>query len=147
MGRRAKDCNCGETPFMCKMFEEEARLEETEMTEAADEMNEDDKIYYHVSDAIEIERRGQRVPPIDLAALYREFKEKYFGDSVPNLSDDFICVFLKLPYDAAGICFLEEDAVKLGIRKGIRINENLSAFPAEAKVALLHEMIHASGVK
>jgi len=117
------------------------------MAEAANEMNEDDKIYYHISDAIEIERRGRRVAPIDLAALYSEFKEKYFGDSVPNLSDDFICVFLKMPYDAAGICFLEEDAAKLGVRKGIRINQKFCEFPPEAKVALLHEMIHASGVK
>jgi hypothetical protein len=51
------------------------------------------------------------------------------------------------PLDASGICCLEKDASKLGVRPGIRINEKLKEFPAEAKVALLHGMIHANGVR
>ena len=117
------------------------------MGAAADEMNEDDKIYYHVSDAIEIERKGRRVPPIDLAALYSEYKNRHFGESIPDLSAEFVCTFVRLPYDAAGISLLEQDATKLGVRKGIRINEKLSDFPNETSVALLHEMIHVAGVR
>ena len=108
-------------------------------------MTEDEIIFYNVSDAIEIQWKGRPPAPIDLPALYAEFKEKYFGDSIPTLSDDFVCTFLKLPFDAAGICYLADKAENLGVRKGIRINEKFREFPSEAKVALLHEMIHASG--
>ena len=109
--------------------------------------SEEFNIYWAVSDMITIERKGGTPVPFDLPARYVEFKEKYFKGCVPDLSDDFICAFQKLPFDVVGITFLEEDAQKAGVRKGIRINEKLKEFPNEAQVALLHEMIHASGIK
>ncbi len=106
---------------------------------------EEEIIYNHVR-RIEIDRKGRPPAPMDLSAIYAESEsEKYFRDAVPCLSDDFICVFQKLPFDASGICFLADKASKLGIRKGIRINEKFKEFPPEAKVALLHEMVHALG--
>jgi hypothetical protein len=108
---------------------------------------EDEIVYWSVHAAIVRERAGKPPTPIDLISLYQEFKNKYFNDSVPELSQSFSCSFGKLPFDTFGICYLENDASKLGIGPGIRINEKLQEFPAEAKVALLHEMIHAAGVR
>jgi hypothetical protein len=108
---------------------------------------EDEMAYWSVHAAIVRERAGKTAAPVDLASLYREFKDKHFNGSVPELSQSFLCTFSKLPFDAAGICYLEKDASRLGIRPGIRINEKFKEFPAEAKVALLHEMIHAAGVR
>jgi hypothetical protein len=111
------------------------------------ELTEGDKIYWDMYCAITEERGGQEPAAIDLRTLYLEFKTKYFGDSVPELSEDFTVEFLKLPFDVAGASHLPEDAAKFGLRRGIRINEKLQEFPAEAKVALLHEMIHATGIR
>jgi hypothetical protein len=108
---------------------------------------ENEMVYWSVHAAIIRERAGKIPAPIDLAALYRELKDKYFDQSAPELSQSFSCTFAKLPFDAAGICYLEQDATRLGIRPGIRINEKFKEFPVEAKVALLHEMIHATGVR
>ena len=113
-------------------------------------MSENEEIYWHVHDGIVIEYKGRAPGPMDDSALadcYRDFRNRFFDNTVPDLSDDFICEFIKLPFDTAGITYLEEDAAKLGVRKGIRINEKLKEFPAEAKVALLHEMVHATGVR
>ncbi|MGB8579184.1 MAG: hypothetical protein WCD47_00045 [Candidatus Sulfotelmatobacter sp.] len=104
-------------------------------------------VYWSVHAAIVRDGAGKTPTPIDLTSLYQEFKAKYFNDSVPELSQSFSCTFGKLPFDSSGICYLEEDASRLGIGPGIRINEKLQEFPAEAKVALLHEMIHATGVR
>lgn len=113
-------------------------------------MSEDEEIYWHIHDGIVIEYKGKAPTPMDALALaecYRNFKSRFFNSTVPDLSEDFICEFLKLPFDVAGITYLEQDAAKLGVKKGIRINEKLKEFPAEAKVALLHEMVHATGVR
>jgi hypothetical protein len=104
-------------------------------------------VYWNVHTCIDRERAAYVPVPLDLAALYREFRGKYFGNKVPELSDQFVCCFAKLPFDAAGICYLEKDAARIGVRPGIRINEKFVEFPAEAKVALLHEMAHATGVR
>jgi len=120
---------------------------EKDATEHGVSLSEDEEIYWDTYRAVMEERAGKTPPPVDLLFLYREFKEKYFGDSVPDLSEDFIVKFIKLPFDVSGISYLAEDAVKLGAKRGIRINEKFQEFPAEAKVALLHEMIHASGVR
>jgi hypothetical protein len=109
--------------------------------------DEDEIVYWSIHAAIVRERAGMTATPIDLTSQYQEFKDKYFNDSVPELSQSFSCTFGKLPFDASGICYLEKDASRLGIGPGIRINEKLQEFPAEAKVALLHEMIHATGVR
>jgi hypothetical protein len=104
------------------------------------------RIYNHVKDFLDIERARNGVPiPFDLQIKYREF-QRYYGDKAPDISEDFVCVFQKLPFDVTGITILEAKAQQLGVRKGIRINEKLKEFPSEAKVALLHEMIHASGI-
>jgi hypothetical protein len=124
-----------------KAAKAELLAEATESGSAIDYENE--VIYWSVHAAIVRERAGKAPAPIDLAALYREFKDKYFNGSVPELSQSFTCTFSKLPFDAAGICYLEKDASRLGIRPGVRISEKFKEFPAEAKVALLHEMVHA----
>jgi hypothetical protein len=128
-----------------KTAKAELLAEATESESGIDYENE--MVYWSVHAAVVRERAGEIPAPIDLAALYREFKDKYFNGSVPELSQNFICTFSKLPFDVAGICHLEKDASKLGIRPGIRINEKFKEFPAEAKVALLHEMVHATGVR
>jgi len=107
-------------------------------------------IYNYVDDTINGERIRCGVPlPMDLPYYYKSFKDRFFGSSIPNLSDQFVCAFQKLPFDIAGITLLSQDAAKIGIgvRQGIRINEKLREFPSEVKVALLHEMIHAKGVR
>lgn len=109
--------------------------------------DEAEMVYWAVHAAIVRERAGRTPAPIDLASFYREFRDRYFDGSVPELSQDFVCIFSKLPFDASGICYLEKEASGLGITPGIRINEKFKEFPAEAKVALLHEMIHAAGVR
>ena len=109
--------------------------------------NEEEMVFWSIHAAISRERGNGTPIPLDLSALYHDLKEKYFGDAVPDVSDNFVCTFAKLPFDAEGLCYLEEDAARLGIKEGIRINEKLREFPAVAKVALLHEMIHAKGIR
>src|SRR5690242_12601687 len=108
-------------------------------------MDEDEEIYWAVHDEIQIERRGRKLAPIDLTELYKEFREKYFGAKIPELSDEFTCAFIKLPFDVAGIGCREkwEKYPRLaGLKKkGIRINEKLKDFPNETRVALFHEMV------
>jgi len=110
-------------------------------------LSEGEKIYWDMYCAV-VEERGGRLPEtMDLARAYLGFKRKYFGDSVPELSGSFVVEFVKLPFDIAGASHLPEDSAKFGLRRGVRINEKLREFPAEAKVALLHEMIHATGIR
>ena len=109
---------------------------------------EEDRIYNCVADFEDIERYKHGAPaPLNLSDCYQLFRKKYFANSVPELSTSFVCRFQKLPYDLAGITLLGEDATKRNVTEGIRINEKLREFPNEAKVALLHEMIHATGVR
>jgi hypothetical protein len=118
-----------------------------EATQCGFRLSEDEEIYWDMYHAISQEMAGRVPDAVDLPLLYREFKDKYFGDSVPELSENFTCKFIKLPFDASGACYLEKDAARLGVKMGIRINEKFQEFPAEAKVALLHEMIHATGIR
>jgi hypothetical protein len=118
-----------------------------EACQRALEFSEDEEIYWDTYCAIMEERNGRPQDDVDLPSLYINFKKKYFGDLLPELSEDFIVKFSKLPFDISGISYLAEDAAKVGAKRGIRINEKLREFPAEAKVALLHEMIHAGGVR
>jgi|HubBroStandDraft_6_1064221.scaffolds.fasta_scaffold00430_6 hypothetical protein len=111
------------------------------------ELSEGEKIYWDMYCAVLEERGGREPETMDLARAYLEFKNKYFGDSVPEPSESFAVEFVKLPFDVAGASHLPEDSAKFGLRRGVRINEKLRGFPAEAKVALLHEMIHAAGIR
>jgi hypothetical protein len=108
---------------------------------------EDEEIYWDAYCAIMEERNGKPQDDVDLPSLYADFRTKYFGDLAPELSEDFIVKFSKLPFDISGTSYLTEDAAKIGVTRGIRINEKFKQFPAEAKVALLHEMIHARGIR
>src|ERR1700722_10841827 len=105
------------------------------------------RVYWHLSDAVTIERSGRRLAPCDLPARYNEFKSKYFGDSVPELSDNFICVFQELPSDVEGATLIGADAIAVNVTAGIRINEKLCGFPSAVSVALLHEMAPAAGIR
>jgi hypothetical protein len=111
------------------------------------ELSEAGKIYWDMYCAVLEDGGGREPETMDLAWAYEEFKKRYFGDSVPELSESFVVEFVKLPFDVAGSSHLPEDAAKFGLRRGIRINEKLREFPAEAKAALLHEMIHATGIR
>jgi hypothetical protein len=108
--------------------------------------NENELIFRKLEHDVSTEE-GSRAPRrIDIARTYTEFRGRFFGDRVPELCGTFVCEFIKLPFDVAGICLLQ-DRVEPGIRPGIRINDVFRDFPAEAKVALLHEMVHAAGVR
>jgi len=111
------------------------------------DLSEGEKIFWDMHCAVLEERGGREPETMDIALVYLEFKNRYFGDSVPDLSESFVAEFVKLPFDVAGASHLPEDSAKFGVRRGIRINEKLRGFPAEAKVALLHEMIHATGIR
>jgi hypothetical protein len=112
-------------------------------------MNENEEIFWAVHDQIQIERQGRKQSQIDLKELYRELKEEFFKDSVPDLSRDFLCTFSKLPFDVSGIGCLEWEKYPRTAalnKKGVRINRKLRNFPNETKVALLHEMVHLTGI-
>jgi hypothetical protein len=126
----------------------QAKLElEDEAVQRGMTLTEDDKIYWDMYCAVIEEHHGREPKDFNLAEQYLEFKNRYFENTVPELSEDFVVRFAKLPFDVAGASHLQGDAAKFGVRKGIRINEKLREFPAEAKVALLHEMIHAAGTR
>ena len=105
-------------------------------------------VYWSVHAAIVRDGAGKTPMPIDLTS--RCNKSSKLSTSMTEYQSCrrvFHALLGKLPFDSSGICYLEEDASRLGIGPGIRINEKLQEFPAEAKVALLHEMIHATGVR
>ena len=82
---------------------------------------------------------------------YGVLNKKYFQASLPDLSESFICVFQVMPGDIAGACITSDRAEKFStkerrIRPGIRINSKLKDFTPHARIALIHEMIHASGI-
>src|SRR5882757_5842372 len=86
-----------------------------------------------------------------LHRMYESLNEKWFGSALPQLSETFICEFCGMPREAAGI-FLDVnraqqysiDTVK--IRPGMRINSKLQEWTDHVKIALLHEMVHATGI-
>ena len=132
--------------YLVALNEAERELN-NEATQRGLKLTEDEEIYWDMYRAIMEERAGHAPEPIDLPSLYLGFKNKYFGNSVPDLLEGFVVKFARLPFDISGACFLTSDAAKLGVTPGIRINEKLEEFPAEAKAALLHEMIHATGIR
>lgn len=50
----------------------------------------DEMVYWSVHTAIVRERAGKTPAPIDLASLYREFRDSYFNGAVPDLSQSFM---------------------------------------------------------
>jgi hypothetical protein len=111
--------------------------------------SEEQRIFDAVSDSLDIEaaRLGLKRRPIDLGAAYTTLRSKYFGGRIPELSENFVRVFQKLPLDAAGATFVGERAKRPGVKAGIRINDKLRDFPSEVHVILLHEMIHVAGIE
>ncbi len=86
-----------------------------------------------------------------LPELYNCFNKKWFQYTLPTLSDAFVCEFCDLPNETAGICIDSNRAASLStnqvvVRPGIRINSRLQCLTDHVKIALLHEMIHASGI-
>ena len=101
---------------------------------------------------------GEDVPfvPFDsqkcLKEYYASYNKTYFNDTLPHLSELFICAFQPLPNDQQGIYIDSERARKLStsettVRAGIRINSKLKCFKEFTRMVLLHEMIHVSGIK
>lgn len=86
-----------------------------------------------------------------LPKMYQECNAKWFDDSLPALGEDFVCEFCEMPRNTAGI-FIDtkkaeaQSTAETRIRSGIRINAALQVLPDHVKIALLHEMIHASGI-
>lgn len=87
-----------------------------------------------------------------LPKIYDLFNAKWFNNSLPPISDSFVCEFCDMPRETAGICIDADRAAKVSkdgvnVRPGIRINSELQCLSAHVKIALLHEMIHASGIE
>lgn len=87
-----------------------------------------------------------------LPKIYDAFNAKWFNNSLPPISDTFVCEFCDMPRETAGICIDACRAAKVSkegvnVRPGIRINSELQCLSDHVKVALLHEMVHASGIE
>jgi hypothetical protein len=88
----------------------------------------------------------------DLPKMYDLFNTKWFNNSLPPVSDAFVVEFCDMPRETAGICIDAVRAAKqsrdgVTIRPGIRINSKLQCLSDHVRIALLHEMVHASGVE
>jgi hypothetical protein len=86
-----------------------------------------------------------------LPMLYEELNATWFDGTLPELTDTFVCEFCDMPQDSAGIFIDAETAAMrstpdIKIRPGIRINSALRALRDHVKIALLHEMVHVSGI-
>lgn len=84
--------------------------------------------------------------------MYEELNMKWFDGTLPELTDDFVCEFCDMPRDSAGTFIDVETAemrstLDIKIRPGIRINSALRVLRDHVKIALLHEMVHVSGIK
>jgi hypothetical protein len=87
-----------------------------------------------------------------LPQMYNELNAKWFDKSLPPISDNFVCEFCDMPRDTAGIYIDEKDAAAqstaaVKIRPGIRINSGLKILRDHVAIALLHEMVHVSGIR
>lgn len=87
-----------------------------------------------------------------LPKIYDSFNAEWFNKSLPAISDAFVCEFCDMPRETAGICIDADRAAKVSkdgvnVRPGIRINSKLQCLSDHVKIALLHEMIHASGIE
>jgi hypothetical protein len=68
--------------------------------------SEDEEIYWDTYCSIMEERSGKAQNDVELTSLYLDFRNKYFGALVPELSEGFIVKFSKLPFDISGISYL-----------------------------------------
>jgi hypothetical protein len=87
-----------------------------------------------------------------LPLMYEDLNAKWFENSLPPISDEFVCEFCDMPRDTTVIYIDEKDAAEqstsdVKIRPGIRISSGLKMFRAEVTIALLHEMVHATGIR
>jgi len=87
-----------------------------------------------------------------LPQMYEELNAKWFNGAAPILGSTFVCEFCEMPRNTAGIYIDAKRAeaqstAEIKIRPGIRINSVLQVLPDHVKIAMLHEMIHASGVE
>jgi hypothetical protein len=87
-----------------------------------------------------------------LPEFYNCLNKDWFQSNLPALSDVFVCEFCDMPNETAGIFIDTNRAAKLSkpevaVRPGIRINSKLQCLGDHVKIALLHEMIHASGIQ
>jgi hypothetical protein len=86
-----------------------------------------------------------------LHRMYEGLNERWFEGKLPRISDSFVCEFCEMPNGNTGICVTEEWATKWStedcqVRPGIRINPGLKCSPEHVEIALIHEMVHASGI-
>src|SRR5271165_2051476 len=84
-----------------------------------------------------------------LPKMYDSFNAKWFNNSLLPISDAFVCEFCDMPRETAGICIDADRAAKasrngVNVRPGIRINAKLQCLSDHVRIALLHEMVHAS---
>jgi len=87
-----------------------------------------------------------------LPKMYDSFNAKWFNNSLLPISDAFVCEFCDMPRETAGICIDADRAAKasrngVNVRPGIRINAKLQCLSDHVRIALLHEMVHASGIE
>jgi hypothetical protein len=87
-----------------------------------------------------------------LPKIYDSFNAQWFNSSLPPISDAFVCEFCDMPRETAGICIDAARAAKVSkdgvnVRPGIRINSKLQCVCDHVRIALLHEMVHASGIE
>jgi hypothetical protein len=87
-----------------------------------------------------------------LPKMYDSLNAKWFKSSLPPISDSFVCEFCEMPRETVGICIDAARASKvskdgISVRPGIRINPALQCSTEHVIIALLHEMIHASGIE
>jgi hypothetical protein len=87
-----------------------------------------------------------------LPMIYDSFNARWFNNSLPPISDAFVCEFCDMPSETAGICIDAGRAANVStdgvnVRPGIRINSKLQCVGDHVRTALLHEMVHASGIE
>jgi hypothetical protein len=74
-----------------------------------------------------------------LPKLYDSLNANWFKNSLPPISDAFVCEFCDMPRETVGISIDAVRAAKIS-RDGINVRPGII-------IALLHEMVHASGIE
>jgi hypothetical protein len=110
-------------------------------------MNEEEIINQHLDNVPRVVSDTSK----QLREDYAIFNQTHFQNSLPHLSESFICVFQEMRGDNAGMYISPDRAEKMStkenaIRPGIRINSKLKDFTPHVRIVLLHEMIHACGI-
>jgi hypothetical protein len=87
-----------------------------------------------------------------LPEMYDSLNKSFFSNSLPPISSDFVCEFCEMPRETGGIYLDAKRAAALSkdgvnVRPGIRINANLRCLTDHVKIALLHEMVHVTGIE